>query len=164
MARQITRCELKEGVVGRDPETSVLQSRWAKGHRELGNICSRPEKNWTGESASLRAHSLTDLGCNSQSQRRQSCVRLCKRETSHPTGTCRVSWAWQFCAGEHRDEANLRLSSSTSFASILNTPRSYIEMSTSSLQSKEIIGQGAVSSESQQQRYASLSCLCLSAL
>jgi hypothetical protein len=91
-----------------------------------------------------------------------------KRVDERRTNSARSSAVWQFCAGEH--EANLRLSSATSSASILkvlNTyspSMSYLEPSPSSLQSKEIIGQGAVSGESQRQRYASLSGLCLSAL
>ena len=65
---------------------------------------------------------------------------------------------WQFCAGEH--EANLRLPSTTSSASILNCyspSMSYLELSASSLQTKETIGQGVMSGKSQWQRYASLS-------
>jgi hypothetical protein len=62
-----------------------------------------------------------------------------------------------FCAGEH--EAN-HLHRYSTFTPTM----SYLEPSPSSLQPKEIIGQGAMSGKSQQQRYASLSCLCLSAL
>jgi hypothetical protein len=70
-------------------------------------------------------------------------------------------WKRQFCAGEH--EANLRLSSTNIICidtQVLNTyspTMSYLAPSTSSFQSTERISQGAVSSESQLQKYASLS-------
>jgi hypothetical protein len=71
-------------------------------------------------------------------------------------------WERQFCARKH--EANQRLSSTTSSASILKVLKrslstmSYLAPSTSSFQCTERFSQGAVSSESQRQRYVSLSC------
>ena len=54
--------------------------------------------------------------------------------------------------------------SSTPTLNTLSPSMSYLEPSASSFKYKERIGQGAMSGESQQQRYASFSCLCLSAL
>jgi hypothetical protein len=53
--------------------------------------------------------------------------------------------------------------SSTTF-NTYSPSTSYLEPSTSSLPSKERIGQAAMTGESQRQRCASLSCLCVSAL